>query len=222
MNKEILEWPHPILKKPSSSAIIGNELTKKVIEDLTDTFKVVQGYGLAAPQIGHSIRALVVSPRALGINDEEQLLMINPTLDNLGELTPSREACFSVPEISATVKRHQSCTVNFQDAGGLSHSLELEDLPAFCVQHEIDHLDGKTILDKVGRMSRSILLKKRRKIQDEKLRLEEEYRKEFEEDQNLYLSDEPSRPKRTSKTSKAKKRMQRLSRKLNQKKRKKK
>ena len=222
MNKKILEWPHPILKKPSPKAVIGNELTKNAVEDLIDTFRVVQGYGLAAPQIGHSIRALVISPRALGIDDKEQLLMINPTLDDLGELTPSREACFSVPEISATVKRHKSCTVNFQDVEGLAHSLNLEDLPAFCVQHEIDHLDGKTMLDKVGRMSRSILLKKRRKIQDEKLRLEEEYRKEFEEDQNLYLTDSDGRPKRTSKTSKAKKRMQRLSRKLNQKKKKKK
>lgn len=222
MNKKILEWPHATLKKTAPPAIIGDSFTKQVIDDLTDTFRVVQGYGLAAPQIGHSARIFVISPRALGLSEEEQLVMINPEISGLGELTLSREACFSLPDISTSVKRHSTCTVSFQDLAGDTTSLDLEDVSAFCVQHELDHLNGKTMLDKIGRMSRSIILKKRRKLQEEKERLEREYRREFEEDANIYMSDEDARPKRVSKTSKTKKRMQRLSRKQNQKKRKKK
>tara|TARA_Y100001970_G_C13998770_1_gene732224 strand:+ start:166 stop:834 length:669 start_codon:yes stop_codon:yes gene_type:complete len=222
MNKKILEWPAPVLKKVSPPAVIGDSFTKKVVEDLTDTFRVVQGYGLAAPQIGYSTRAFIVSPRALGIGDEEQLLMINPTLSDMGDMARSSEACFSVPDLTATVNRHSSCVVKFQNESGEHHEMQLEGLAAFCVQHELDHLDGKTMLEKVGRMTRSHLLKKRRKLHQERARLEEEYRREFEEDANIYLQDSDTRPKRVSKTSKAKKRMQRLSRKLNQKKKKKK
>lgn len=222
MNRKILEWPHAILKKSAPSAVIGDSFTTKVIEDLTDTFRIVQGYGLAAPQIGHSTRIFVISPRALGISDEEQLLMINPRISDLGKIIISREACFSVPDMSANIKRHATCKVDFQDQNGEAQTMELEELPAFCIQHELDHLDGKTMLEKMGRMSRSLHLKKRKKMQDEKDRLEREYRKEFEADANIYMTDDDGNPKRISKTSKTKKRMQRLSRKLNQKKRKRK
>tara|TARA_B100000683_G_C12452084_1_gene540519 strand:- start:645 stop:1322 length:678 start_codon:yes stop_codon:yes gene_type:complete len=222
MNKKILEWPNSILRKKASPIDLQDASSKKVIEDLLDTFRVVQGYGLAAPQIGYSKRALVVSPMALGMSSgEEQLLMINPVIKTFGDIVRSQEACFSVPEISVTVKRSSKCEVSFLDAGGTSHKLELEGLPAFCVQHEVDHLDGKVTLDKVSQMARHHHLKRRKKQREARLKIERELRQEFENDHDIYANGAEGRPKRKSKLSKDKKRAQRLARKLNYKSKKK-
>lgn len=222
MNKRILEWPNPILKKVSSPIDLQDSSSQKVIEDLLDTFRVVQGYGLAAPQIGYSKRALVVSPRALGMDSgEEQLLMINPVIKTSGDVVNSQEACFSVPDISVSVKRNAICNVSFSDLQGEHHEIELKGLPAFCVQHEVDHLDGKVTLDRISQMARHHHLKRRKKARDERLKIERELRREFESDHDIYANGAEERPKRKSKLSKEKKRAQRLARKKNYKSKKK-
>ena len=150
MNKQILEWPNPALREKCKDAVIGSAELSKVLEDLVDTFSIVEGYGLAAPQIGHSLRALVVNPRALGMKDTEKdfLVMVNPIVEKVGAEVISNEACFSVPDISLSVSRHNACNVSYVNEGGIQQVASFEGLPAFCVQHEVDHLDGITMFDR--------------------------------------------------------------------------
>ncbi len=223
MNKQILEWPNPILREKCREAVLGSPELSSVLEDLTDTFSIVEGYGLAAPQIGHSLRAIVINTRALGMLDENKdfVVMINPVVKNMGEIVISNEACFSVPDISISIKRNIACDVSYIDESGVEQEMSLDGLPSFCIQHEVDHLDGITIMDKVSRMQRSIVLKKKKKRDIENKKQEKEMRLEFEKDHQIYtLGEQADTPVRVSKTSKKKKKAQRKARKLQRKRRK--
>jgi len=223
MNKQILEWPHVALREKCKDAVIGSPELSSVVKDLVDTFSIVEGYGLAAPQIGYSLRAMVINPRALGMLDEERdlIVMVNPVIEKTGETVISNEACFSVPDVSINVKRHTSCNVSYIDEDGEDCSMTIAGLPSFCIQHEVDHLDGITIMDKISRMQRSIALKKKKKRAIEVKKIEKELKLEFERDHQIYTYGEAEPGLvRVSKTSKKKKKAQRKARKLQRKKRK--
>lgn len=139
------------------------------LTDLLDTFKVVQGLGLAAPQIGIHKRAVVVNAKKLGLSEDESLIMVNPTVKVFGELTRNRESCFSIPYVSGFVERKQGCEVSYLDEGGTPTVIRAEAYAAVCLQHEIDHLDGTLYIDRMGGLSRKMLLKKLDKAHKKKL-----------------------------------------------------
>ena len=173
------------LRKKSKPFPPMSEWTSKessIIQDLQDTFSVLQGYGLAAPQIGLFMRAVVISPRALGLGSNESLVMINPVLELSGEEQQNNEACFSVPHVSARVRRHNTCLVKFTTISGEQQEVEFNGFPAACVQHEVDHLDGLLFLDRVGTAWRGMLMnkikKKEKKILAAKKAAQEEFDRE--------------------------------------------
>ena len=184
MNRSVLRFPLDAIKlrQKSSPVDIDSTETSHLINDLYDSFRVLEGYGLAAPQIGIFKRAIVIGPRNLGINDEEVLLMLNPSVTLLGEEELFKEACFSVPYVDAFVKRSNKCVVTYTSDKGEKGSLELVGLPAACVQHEIDHLDGTLYIDRLSRLKRQILLKKIKKIEKHEKKIMQEKRREFMED----------------------------------------
>jgi hypothetical protein len=111
--------------------------------------------------------------------------------------------------------------VSYIDENGEERSMTLDGLPSCCIQHEADHLDGITIMDKVSRMQRSIVLKKKKKRAIEVKKIEEELKLEFEKDHQIYTyGEQATTPVRVSKTSKKKKKAQRKARKLHRKRRK--
>lgn len=184
---------------------------KAVIQDLLDTFNVLQGYGLAAPQIGHLKRAVVVDLNALGIGDQT-LLMINPTLELSSDTQRNVESCFSVPHVSAAVTRSQSCKVKFFDIEGNEQSLSVSGFPAACLQHEIDHLDGKVYLDRVGSAWRNLLMNKIRKIEKKRVAKEKAMKEEFDREHAAIMGLTQKKKTTHSRKRKAKARKKRPSR----------
>ena len=139
MYREIVKWPSQSLKRKSQPAEIEAEECRNIIQDLKDTFRVKDGYGLAAPQIGFNTRIITVNPSAIGMDDEfaslEQLIMVNPEIECSGDLTLSKEACFSVPDVSEVVGRYPHCVVTFTNEERNQQTIELTGLAAFCIEH---------------------------------------------------------------------------------------
>jgi peptide deformylase len=174
------------LRKKSETMRIAPEWTdadRDDIKDLTDTFNVLQGHGLALPQIGIRKRAIVVNMESLGISGySEPEVMINPTLELYGQEQRNEEACFSVPHISAMVRRPNSCTVSYSTTSGEEKQIQLDGFAAACIQHEVDHLDGILYIDRAGRVYSGMLMKKCLKAEARLQKQREEARIEFEKD----------------------------------------
>ena len=213
MYREVLKVPNHLSRLREKSLPIDVDSTEAshIITDMLDTFRVLEGYGLAAPQIGIQRRVIVISPRALGIGDEEALLMMNPILKLSGEQHRVTEACFSVPYVSAYVSRSMNCSVSFTDERGDERSLKLSGFPAACLQHEIDHLDGQLYIDRVSRLQRSLLMKKiQKQVKKEKQKEKERMREFMEDHMSLEYGDGTKKTKIThSKKRKAKARRKR-------------
>ena len=166
----ILEAPHPILSKVARDVRedeFGKEL-KSLMDDMTETMYIAPGVGLAAPQIGDSRRYLVVDP---GNDDDEAermlLYIVNPVIiEHSEDKIPYEESCLSVPEYYLHMNRYRSITLQFQDEHGEKYERYFEEFPAIVIQHEIDHLEGITLLEHSSRFMKNRYIKrqvKRRK-----------------------------------------------------------
>lgn len=167
----ILEAPHPILSKkarPVTDDEFGDDLAQ-LLADMTETMYAAPGVGLAAPQVADSRRILVVDPGFEGEDGEVQkgiqlLHMVNPVItERSRDKIKWEESCLSVPEYFVDVNRARRITVTWQDAQGGHHERVFEDFPAVVIQHEMDHLEGITLLNKSSRLKRSRYLKKQAK-----------------------------------------------------------
>jgi peptide deformylase len=157
--REIVTAGHPALRVRAPELTL-EELraadTQALIDDLIDTRRAAAGAGLAAPQIGESVRIAVVE-----VDDATATrypykppmpltVLVNPTIEPLGEERVAiNEGCLSVPGLRAEVPRFVSITVNYFDRDGARHSEVRRGLSAGTFQHEVDHLDGILFLDRV-------------------------------------------------------------------------
>jgi peptide deformylase len=159
---EILKYPHPLLKRPSEKVDRTNEETRKLIQDMIETMYHSNGIGLAACQIGIPRRIIVldVSP----IDPQQNLFaMINPeVISEEGEID-HEEGCLSVPDCFEKVKRRERIRVKGISADGKEIEVSGEGILAFALQHEIDHVNGVLILDRVSRLKRDIYRSKLKK-----------------------------------------------------------
>ena len=177
---------------------------KSALTDLGDTFNVVQGLGLAAPQIGIKKRAIIISPARLKMDEDvESLILINPVIEVSGESESGPEACFSVPGSTGNVTRQQHCKVDYVSIDGQEKTLEVTGFPAVCLQHEIDHLDGILYVDRMGPLSRKMLLKKLHKADARKKQAAKLAKAAFDRDHN-FLADESLGKKKTTHSKKRK------------------
>lgn len=148
----ILEFPDPRLRTVAKAVTLVDETTRTLIDDLQETMYDASGIGLAATQVNVHRRVLVMdvseerdSPRAF----------INPTVTVLDEeLGQYDEGCLSVPGFYEEVRRPRKVRVDFLDREGNAQSEIMEGLAAICVQHEIDHLDGKLFVDYLSPLKR--------------------------------------------------------------------
>jgi len=215
MYKSIVTWPNKTLSKVCSPITTGED-SYQFLDDLKDTFRVLQGYGLAAPQIGYSVSAFVINPQLLEIEDheEEVLEVINPSISCSGEIVRVEESCFSIPEISAYVPRYEKCVLTFCDREGNPRELNLFGFPAACVQHEFDHLTGQVFLNRLSRLKRSMLIKKVKKTRKRDRELAALVKAQFEQDSELYNGkSSKSSPQKTGRSRKKKIRKKRNKRK---------
>ena len=158
--KEIITIPDEILKKVSEPIEKIGINEKKLINDLFETMYNSNGIGLAAVQVGILKRVLVVD--VSNKNDNKQpMALINPVIKNLSDETSVyEEGCLSIPETFIEIERPKTCIVEYVDISGNKKNMECDNLLSTCIQHEINHLDGKLIIDFLSKLKKDILIKK--------------------------------------------------------------
>jgi len=159
---EILKYPHRLLKKRSQEIEKIDENTRRLIQDMTETMYDANGVGLAACQVGVGKRIIVldVSP----MDPEQDLLaLINPEIVAEEEEIDHEEGCLSVPDCQEIIKRRQKVRVRGMSSEGKEIELEAQGILAIALQHEVDHLNGVLILDRMSGLKREIYRNKLRK-----------------------------------------------------------
>lgn len=155
----VLQYPDPRLAR---KAEVITEITpeiRELAENMVETMYARDGVGLAAPQVGASVRLIVMD--VSGPEKREDLrVVVNPTLSLSGPEVDSEEGCLSVGTYRASVKRRQNVRVQGTDLDGNPVAFDGDDLLAICAQHECDHLDGKLFIDHISRLKRTMLDRK--------------------------------------------------------------
>ena len=162
--KEIITVPDEILKKVSKPIEKIGVNEKKLIDNLFDTMYNSNGIGLAAVQIGILKRILVID---VSTKDEKNqpIVLVNPVIKNLSnEKSIYEEGCLSIPETFIEIERPKICEVEYIDRKGSKKILKCDGLLSTCVQHEINHLDGKLIIDHLSKLKKDLIIKKISKI----------------------------------------------------------
>ena len=162
--KEIITIPNEILKKVSEPIEKVGINEKKLITELFETMYHFNGIGLAAVQVGIPKRVLVVD---VSNKDEKKkpMALINPVIKKLSNDTSVyEEGCLSIPETFIEIERPKICEVEYIDEKGLKKNLKCDGLLSTCVQHEINHLDGRLIIDHLSKLKKDFIIKKISKI----------------------------------------------------------
>ena len=160
---KIYKYPEPVLRKKTKQITeFDNELTS-LAHDMAETMYDAPGIGLAAPQIGKSVRLVVVDISRDREEDQEFMVLVNPEITGREGDQLDEEGCLSVPELTAKVKRARKITISYQDLEGNPMELTAEDRFAVVLQHEIDQLNGILFLDHLSSLKRNLYKKKVRK-----------------------------------------------------------
>ena len=155
---EILEFPDPRLRTVAEPVTEVTDELRTLIDDMFETMYDAPGIGLAATQVNVHQRLLVID---VSEDHSEPLVFINPEVEVLDpELGEYDEGCLSVPGYYETVNRPRSVRVTALDRDGQPFTRELEGLLAICLQHQIDHLDGKLFVDYISPLKRQRIRKK--------------------------------------------------------------
>jgi peptide deformylase len=166
--KPILLHPDPRLKKVCSPVAEFNTDLARLADDMLETMYDAPGIGLAAPQIGVIERLIVMDCVKEESVAPDPIIMVNPKVTWEGEeRNVYEEGCLSIPDQYAEVERPKLVRVAWQDVTGNVHEEEFDALWATCVQHEIDHLDGKLFIDYLKPMKRQMITRKMQKLKRE-------------------------------------------------------
>jgi len=162
-NLKIYQYPEPVLRKETSKISSFDEDLVKLIEDMAETMYNAPGIGLAAPQVGRSVKLIVVDTTEDPEGEKQYMALINPEIVAHEGTQLDEEGCLSVPELTSYVKRHKKITVTYQGIDGSPHELTTEDRFAVVLQHEIDHLNGILFIDHLSPLKRNLYKKKVKK-----------------------------------------------------------
>ncbi len=156
----ILIAPHPVLKRPARKVLSADaDLVRELIPQMFAAMYDAPGIGLAAPQVGHSLRMAVIDLTRDDVRDP--LVLINPEIiARSTDMATREEGCLSLPRQFADVTRPAKVKVRYEDAQGIKREIEADELLATCLQHEIDHLDGILFVDHISALKRNILMRK--------------------------------------------------------------
>lgn len=146
----IVLYGDPVLKKKASEVEEGDESVKEFVDSMFETMYAAQGVGLAAPQVGESIRIFVVDTTPMEENEEEGMkqAFINPIMiEEKGEEWAFEEGCLSIPGVRADVDRKPQITIEYFDENWELHEKTFDGMKARVIQHEYDHIEGKLFTD---------------------------------------------------------------------------
>ena len=162
MIREILEYPDPRLRTIAKPVEEVTDDIRTLIDDMFETMYDARGIGLAATQVDVHKQIIVMD---LSEDKTEPRVFINPKVEVLdGELEAMQEGCLSVPGFYEDVKRIEHCRIRALDRDGQPFELEARGLLAVCIQHEMDHLNGKLFVDYLSQLKRNRIRKKLEKL----------------------------------------------------------
>jgi len=156
----VLHFPHPNLRKKAAPVESVNAGIRTLVEDMQETMYAEGGIGLAATQVDVHIRVITMD---LSETKDQPLVMINPQIIQCEGSEQMQEGCLSVPGFYETVERAEKILCRYLDLEGELQELDTDGLQAVCIQHEIDHLDGKLFIDYLSPLKRQIIKKKIKK-----------------------------------------------------------
>ena len=154
---EILEFPDKRLRRVSEPITVFDQSLKRLSTNMLLTMYEERGVGLAAPQVNEPIRLIVMD---ISEERDQPMVFVNPVVSSYTGRVESNEGCLSVPDIKTDIERHETIKLDAQDIEGNAISLEGDGLFSICIQHEIDHLDGKLFIDYISDIKLQRLRKK--------------------------------------------------------------
>jgi peptide deformylase len=154
---EILKYPDPRLRTVALPVAEVNDEIRQLISDLFETMYLAPGIGLAASQVDVHQRIVVMD---ISEDKSQPLCFINPEILELTGKVSREEGCLSVPDVYETVERAEKIRVKALDRDGKEFELQADEMLAVCIQHEVDHLDGKLFVDYISPLKRQRLKKK--------------------------------------------------------------
>ena len=157
---EILHFPDPRLRRRAEPVSHVADEVRRLIDAMLETMYEAPGIGLSAPQVNVSKRVVTID---VSQDRNTPVCLVNPEIRATGGETETEEGCLSVPGIYEIVKRPEWVRVSALDRNGNSREIEAEGLLAVCIQHEIDHLDGRLFVDYLSRLKRQRIRKKAEK-----------------------------------------------------------
>ncbi len=154
---EILTFPDPRLRNKAQPVEKVDDTVRKLVDDMFHTMYEAPGIGLAANQVNEARRIVVAD---VSEDRSQPLCLINPQILALDGVEEMEEGCLSVPGVTETVQRADRVRVRAQNRDGEAFELDAEGLLAVCIQHELDHLDGKLFIDYLSNLKRQRIRKK--------------------------------------------------------------
>jgi len=162
--RKIVCYPDPLLREKTDLIQDIDDEIKKLAEDMLETMYENKGIGLAGPQIG-ILKKIVTVDISGPEKRENPMVLINPEIyEKQGEVE-GEEGCLSFPGFRCNIKRAEKIKVRFLDLEGKEHDISADDLLSICIQHEVDHLNGRLIIDYAGKLKKIMYEKKLKKIQ---------------------------------------------------------
>ncbi len=171
--REIVLLGDPVLRREAGAVTVFDDDLRAFVRDMFETMYHADGIGLAAPQVGHSTRVIVVDlHRGDHDRDEEEegrrIALVNPEIVwSSDETDKQSEGCLSIPGLEEVVHRPVAVRVEGKDPDGNNVVVEADELYGRALQHEIDHVNGILFLDRVSALTRKMLLKKWKKLEAE-------------------------------------------------------
>ena len=160
---DILEYPDPRLRTLAKPVTAVTDKIRSLIDDMFETRYAAPGIGLAASQVNVHQQVVVMD---LSEDNSEPKVFINPKIEILdGDLETMQEGCLSIPGFYEDVERVGHCLINAIDRNGEAFEIEARGLLAVCIQHEIDHLNGRLFVDYLSSLKRTRIRKKLEKLQ---------------------------------------------------------
>lgn len=152
MQLNIIEYPNKKLREISKEVKVFDEKLHQLLDSMNPIMMETNGIGLAAIQVSHPIRALILNiPDEEGEQPPENLLeIINPVVTAKNGEAVYQEGCLSVPKFYEDITRFETLTLNYQDRNGNTKTLEADGLLSIAIQHEMDHLEGILFIDKLS------------------------------------------------------------------------
>jgi peptide deformylase len=156
----ILRYPDPRLHKRAARVAAVSDGIRKLIKEMADTMYAAPGIGLAATQVDVHLRVIVID---VSEKRDQLRVFVNPEIVAASGDADLEEGCLSVPGVYEKVRRAERITVRALDAAGEPFVLDAEGLLAVCIQHEMDHLEGKVFVEKLSRLKQSRILARLKK-----------------------------------------------------------